>query len=152
SRFPPWGAVRLAALVVALVTLTRAVVHPAGPRVLRGTGHARLAEPAPPVLLSAFYLGWEAQAGFLQQAHRYVHVPAVLLAIAVVVWWLASLRSRPVKLVGTAGLLAVLAWAGVTSPLADGRRLALWGRCWRERSTPAVRDRLALTQSPSTPG
>src|SRR5205823_5499814 len=41
-------------------------------------------------------------------------------------------------------------YLAVHHPLLQPQRLALWGRCWREQSSAAVRDLLKLTTVPST--
>jgi hypothetical protein len=92
-------------------------------------------------LLSAIYLGWTVQAFALQHLYDYVHVPALLLGIAVVCRHLAVMPA------GTARTsLAVLLLLGLAlrMPALTVQRAALWARCLREGSSVELRDRLSL--------
>jgi hypothetical protein len=126
----PWGLLHVFAVPVALGALARAALErrpPAAPD--------QAAEP----LLAGLYLGWLLQANFLQSQYDYHLVPTALLALTLLFGWL---RARPAwgRLL-LAGFVAVaVAWQPALRP----GRLALWGRCWREGSTPDLKDRLAL--------
>jgi hypothetical protein len=92
-------------------------------------------------LLSALYLGWLVQAFALQHLYDYVHVPALLLGMAVVC------RRIAVMPAGTARTsLAALLLLGVAlrMPGLTVQRAALWERCLREGSSVELRDRLSL--------
>jgi hypothetical protein len=116
-------------------------------------------------LLAGLYLGWLFQASFLQHQFDYHLVPAVLLGITLLIGgW-----CRPAGRVwGRLALAAVVAVGVICEPalpparqdrggVPDDRleagvfwrptlrpaRLALWGRCWREGSTPEMKDRLS---------
>lgn len=125
ERFHPWGLVHLPAVALACVACVR----------FRTTPRRR-------VLLAALYLGWLIQAVFVQRNHEYVHVPAVLLGMALVAerWCRLPVGAR--ERVGFAGLALFLL---LGHPLLRPGRLALWGRCWCEGSTAELRDRLRLT-------
>ncbi|MBY0458984.1 MAG: hypothetical protein K2V38_16735, partial [Gemmataceae bacterium] len=168
----PWGLLHYPALVLAFLALwearlwSRATGKPApvpgagryAPYVPAESGRAVGARS----LLAALYLGWMAQAVVIQKELEYVHLPPVLLALAL----LASQRWCPaVPYLGwfaLAGALANGADAGLFDrhavqaldpgrahlkferhPLADPRALGDWPRVFAEGSTPAVRDRLA---------
>jgi hypothetical protein len=143
----PWSDLHLAAVPLAVFAVVQACRR-------RDTDPAR-------GLLAALYLGWLAQAAFVQKPFDYVHVPALLLAMAV----LASFR-WPVALIALAWFLAVEVFVGL--PGADARldrvrrwdddlycltttrhgltnrdRMAAWGQCW-SAGTPELRNRTAL--------
>ena len=84
-------------------------------------------------LLGAALTAWAGQAFLLQHAFDYVHLPAVLLAVALLLD-VAAGRAWPTV------LLVSLAVAAHATVFAD--RLAMWPRCF-EPATPALRDRLA---------
>ena len=154
--FPPWSYLPVVALPVALLNLVDA--WPTAddqpgwigrnlPEWLwdRGTdANARFVRLA----VSALYLGWTAQALFVQRQFHYVHVPEILLLFAV----LAMHR--------WSGVFVMLVWLGITSvlirmdaipveepdsiavpgqqlrwalqhPVANPEWLAHWPACWR---------------------
>jgi hypothetical protein len=94
------------------------------------------------VLLAALYLGWFLQAYLLQARVDYVQVPALLLAIALLAT--SDLLPQGASLRVAIPALLVLHFC-VYSPLAEGRRLGCWPRCFREGSSPQLRDDLSLT-------
>ncbi|HET6574129.1 MAG TPA: hypothetical protein VFG68_11035 [Fimbriiglobus sp.] len=135
--FPPWSLLHLAAVPLAVAGL-------------RGTRPAR-------AVLGALYLGWLLQALVLQKGLDYVHVPETLLAMAVLaghrwavgfpflVWF--AVTGVALNLTGTGPAVASFnRWIPAVRlerhPLADPAVLAVWPRCWREGSTPELRDRL----------
>ncbi len=134
-RGRPWGMIHLLALPVALGALARAVLT-RRPLSLSGADSFSTLVP----LLAAFYLGWLVQSTLIQTELDYHLAPTHLLALALVGGSLAA-RTRPgwrwawVAL----GLFAVL-----YQPALAPSRLLLWGRCWRDGSSPEMRDRLAL--------
>jgi hypothetical protein len=97
------------------------------------------------------------QALVLQKGLDYVHVPETLLAMAVLAghrWavgfpflaWFA-VAGVALNLTGTGPAVASFnrwfpAMRLERHPLADPAVLAVWPRCWREGSTPELRDRL----------
>ncbi|MBV9125404.1 MAG: hypothetical protein JO112_18770, partial [Planctomycetes bacterium] len=90
-------------------------------------------------LLAAFYLGWFLQAFFLQLPHDYVLIVPTLLAVPLIAaeprlanW--AFLRSC---FLAAFAAMVILGW-----PVFGPNHWALWLRCVREGSTPAVRDQL----------
>ncbi len=106
-------------------------------------------------LLAALYLGWTAQAIFLQKGLDYVQVPVMLLAMAMIATqrWAFGF----VYLVWFAILGIVLNFTNLIPPerapgipvlrleqypLTDPQVLSQWSRCWREGSTPELRNRL----------
>jgi hypothetical protein len=128
----PWSLVQVPAVCAALAAVTRAV---------RGRGTAGPAS-ASRALLSAFYLGWLVQAMFIQRAHMYVMITTVFPAVVLVAGALQT-ESRPA--LRRACLLTFVPLAVILTPGLRWERVALWVRCWREGSTPELRDRLALT-------
>lgn len=149
SQLWPWGLVHLLALPLALAALTRL-----GVRLFRSRRPGEPAHESPrPALLAAFYLGWMFQGNFVQYQFDYQVVPAVLVALALVggTWGLAlrrrsghakyRIREHPVVVWG---LLLFAGYVVARHPLVNTKRLALWASCFREGSTPAVRDGLAL--------
>jgi hypothetical protein len=106
--------------------------------------------------LAALYLGWYVQAVCLQKGFEYVQVPLVLLALTVVAThrWAVGF----VYLVWFALLGAILGVPALAThvqkidpgtpvvrlerhPLTDPQIVALIPRCYREGSTPEIRDR-----------
>src|SRR5262249_48830290 len=91
--------------------------------------------------LSAFYLGWLVQAMFLQRPQDYVMITTIfpatmLVASALQIEWKPS-RRGPALLVF--GVTAIILTLGLRPECG-----AMWVRCWREGSTPALQDELAL--------
>lgn len=125
----PWTLAHVVAVPVALLALQRALSR-----------HALPAMGAQ-ALLATFYLGWLVQAVLLQNLLDYVYVPPVLLAVAVVAGWSPPPRLARASL---AGLLVFSVAALLAHPSRRPERLALWGRCTHEGSTPQLRSRLAL--------
>jgi hypothetical protein len=130
------GAIHLVAVPVALATMGWAWIG--GRR-----WAAILGEPASSraLVLASFYLGWLIQANYIQRQFDYHMMPAILLAMA----WLAAQtwfwRNLVVQFVVVPACLIAPA---VENPLFWPSRLALWGRCWHEGSSPALRDGLGL--------
>jgi hypothetical protein len=141
TAFRPWGLVHAAALPLAAVALWAA-------RRPDGAGRA---------LLAALYLGWLAQAVVLQKGFDYVQVPVLVLGMGVVasygwafgfaylVWFAAAgavvnftILAPPDRAAPGVPVLRV-----EQHPLTDPKVMGLWPRCWREGSSPALRDRLA---------
>jgi hypothetical protein len=120
-RFFPWMVVHLFAVPVALAWLARR----------RSPRRA---------LLAAFYLGWLAQVVLLQHSWDYLHVPPLLLALAVL--GVEAARSTPGKRRALATLLVLCVIVRLVPLTID--RLPTLPRCFRQGSTPAVRDRLSL--------
>lgn len=117
----PWGLLQLVAVPAAVAGLVR---------------HGRswpLVACRPEV--AGCYLGWFLQAHFIQRQTPYQVLPAVLLA-----WTVLSGEVWPRRLL----LVAILGWSACCHPLLQADRLILWPRCWREGSTPEVRDLLTL--------
>jgi hypothetical protein len=132
----PWGWLHLLALPLAVRTLRR----------------ARIDFPEPlavaQVLLAVFYLGWLVQAAYLQKPYDYVLASIVPIAVCLLAgqpWRL----SRPA--LGWVAMAAFATAVAVYHPLVWPERLALWSRCWREGSTPELRDGLKLATAPDTP-
>lgn len=121
-RMAPWPLVHLAAVPIALAVLWR---------------RQSLARR----LVAALYLGWFLQVIVLQHAHDYVHVPPLLLGIAVLCQGIVSLQPG---LARTLTLALLLLGPGTRVPAATVRRLSCWNECLREGSSVAVRDRLSL--------
>jgi hypothetical protein len=167
----PWSLIHTVALPLALVYLLAPLVRqgpvdthqlwwlyvpPSNERMDR----ARMA-------LAALYLGWMAQALFLQKGLEYIHVPEVLLALALLasqrwavgfgflVWFLlvAAFLSAQSHSAAVASASSWLLRKNpefhtrylVVHPLLRSQRLELWPRCCVERSNADLRMRLACT-------
>jgi hypothetical protein len=146
DRFRPWIAVHLVAVPLAvgrLLTRNRAD---------EGAEDVRLR------LAAAFYLGWLVQAG-LQHPFDYVHVPGVLLGLAYLIADLADPvhpLTRWVEPSPDAGTPTVIVLARLAlcvflfhcltyrEAAIAADRLKVWDECWREGSTPDLRDRVDL--------
>jgi hypothetical protein len=163
--FHPWSYLQLFSLPVAVLCVldARSGTGP-GPvgRVLPdwlwdpGSGEAvRFARLA----IAALYLGWTAQAFFLQRGFHYVHVPETLMLLFVLAsqrWvvgfvmlvWLAitgavvlSGAAEPANATGV-GPPRGPDWA-VLHPAADPVRMMRWADCWRTSlPPPAYRERM----------
>jgi hypothetical protein len=132
----PWGLVQLAAVPPAVAILLRAVRQP------------DRTSPRGDVLLAAFCLGWLGQAVYVQKGYDYSLASAVPPALTLVAgrrWWPGRFQLGWAAL---AGFAAVAAWRHT---LLEADRLALWGRCWREGSSAALRDRLKCNPGPNSP-
>ena len=156
--FAPWSVAHVLAIPAALAALAQARVWRRRPAQESPAREGR-------ALLAALYLGWLAQAVFLQKGFHYVHAPAVLLALASLASWrfpvgpvflawcvagglvhefapeAPALEARLAQLRKTypATCRELIPW----HPLADRHWPELWVRCWREGSTPELRDRLS---------
>jgi hypothetical protein len=137
TKVEPWGVLHLPALVIAVAACLRGL----GP----GTAALKPGDRSA-ALLGAFYLGWFAEAYFLQSHFLYHFAPALMLALVVVAGWMGRWR-RPAW--GWAVVLGFVAVAVAWQPAFRPDRLALWGRCWREGASPEMKDRLAMY--PGTP-
>jgi hypothetical protein len=163
--FPAWSLLHLFALQLAVWNLIQTRFWL--PRPIAASNRTR-------AMLAALYLGWMAQALYMQQAYDYVHVPEMILALALVsaqecsigFFYLAWFAGSAVCLF----LISLSAPAGKAltrlqeqypyvaanllplHPLARAERTELWPRCWHEGSTPDLRDRLAFLpgKHPST--
>ncbi|HEY1190048.1 MAG TPA: hypothetical protein VGE74_20525, partial [Gemmata sp.] len=165
----PWGVVHFVALPLAALALWEARIwspSPGAPApVFRPqrwyTPAASEGASAARAVLAALYLGWMAQAVGLQKGLDYVHVPALLLAFAVVAgqrWCFGLLYVLWFVLVGALVNLADTFPADVAPwvykfdpadpkgkfekhPLADWGTMKYWRRALVEGGTPEMRDR-----------
>ncbi|MCH7726776.1 MAG: hypothetical protein IH991_09890 [Planctomycetes bacterium] len=138
DRFRPWCGVHLVALPLAVSNLYRGI-RPS----FVGSSEAIQRHGNPRALLSALYVGWVFQAVYLQHAHVYGYVAPLLLALTVVAAWdFPWDRSR----IGQLALALFALLVVLLHPLAKWDKLSLWPRCVTQKSTPELRDRLALTQ------
>jgi hypothetical protein len=163
--FRPWSILHIPAIVLAILALAEAHVwsrRSAGARLFARAPWLYAPAPSEAVamsraLLAVFYLGWFAQAVFLQKGFDYVQVPLLFLGMAVVA--AQSWAFGCVYLVWFAAVGLVLNWpaiapakselepslkevSGYCGALSDWELLRLWPRCWREGGTPELRDRL----------
>jgi hypothetical protein len=165
--FGPWSALHALALPIAVywlyrMTRGRSSSDASSAHLSSARGHLTLAyggEPIGKALLAAVYVGWVLQVVVLQKPLDYVHVPPVFLALALLVAWGWDVgRIMVFAVLGGSLLLQVpcvsIWWQRAQSfpllsrwtahPLLDGQRTALWLRCWKEGSTPELRNRLGL--------
>lgn len=126
QRFAPWPVLHLVGLPLAMSTIVGALRD--GRSVDR-----------PRILLSACYLGWLAQSVLLQHALDYIHVPALILALLVLLrqpWALPVIIRRTV----VAGFFVLSVFG---TPFLLPSHLAQWSTAVCCGSTPAVRTSLA---------
>jgi hypothetical protein len=123
-RFFPWVLVHLVAVPLACHDLWRC---------RRSSGEG--------ALLSALYLGWLLQAALLQHLFDYIHVPPVLLGLAVLCRRCADVSVGKWRTVAFACLFLGLA---MRLPSITIERLAVWQRCLAEGSSAEVRDQVSL--------
>jgi hypothetical protein len=107
-------------------------------------------------------VGWWLQANWLQRQYDYQLAPCVLLALAVLTGYAPLLAARQARegmssvfdfvWPALAALLPALALAtAIYHPALNPNRLARWPECWRQGSTPALRDALTLDTHFSAP-
>ena len=162
-RFQPWIMLYFVALSVSIRTLW---MRRAAADVSSTTGDDLVGQ-----LLAAFYLGWIAQAFFLQQLFDYIHVPGVLLAWTICVRVAcASLASDGRQPSGTltppsassintaqrnliyAATIVFACLVFAVSPVFRWQRQRLWLPCVRAcfgtPLSPEMRDRIAQVPFP----
>lgn len=143
ARHEPWNLLHFVAVSIGVCALWKCVSQE------RNTdGHVRAAAQSRG-LFSAFYIGWALQAFVLQNFAEYLFVPPVMLAATLII----DLMFQPRRSLAWAAVFGCFfAFALIKHPLAQNDRLASWERCWREGSTPQMRDKLSLIRSDSNPG
>ncbi len=155
--FPPFSYLQIASLPLALL----AVIDGA-PWCRRPNGLGPIGRRLPPWLwdtgvddrvrlarltIAALYLGWTAQAFFLQRNFHYVHVPETILLLFVLAthrWAAGALLTLWLGVTSLAVLLGGVPAANVTGvgpdggpewavlhPAMDPERMKLWPDCWR---------------------
>lgn len=153
----PWVLVHVLAVPMAIYLLIRGLRRP---RQLGAPAATRTLRQA---LLAALYLGWLLQAWW-QNLLEYIQIPPIILGLAVVAAAEQPLRDRllrsltararrPISLrsVRFDRRVWLCLWVGFAAvalsrhPMFEPGRLALWGRCFSEGSSPEIRDGLALT-------
>jgi len=96
------------------------------------------------VSLSAVYLVWFLQSHLLQHLFDYVHVPALLLSIFVL-----AAHSGEIKFLRSPALMiAFIAVALLTSPMANLQTMKLWPTAIQRDLTPAQTDHVAQLMNP----
>jgi len=141
GRFLPWVLLYLPIIPLTLTWLNQSLRNASqvkGDRPTECTNDERRA------LWSALFLGWMLQAMFLQILFDYVHVPCLILAIALFAMWYAKQPAAVLR--WTSFGLAVAAL--IMSPLAWPHRLTLWPRCLSEASGPELRNQLRRIADP----
>jgi hypothetical protein len=128
-RLFPWVLIHFAAAPIALLRIWQARLRPTQPPSSASS------------LLAGFYLAWLFQAVVLQHLFDYVHIPAILLGVTVVMSRCLEER-RAVARFGIAAF--VIVGIIVTYPMVYGGRLSAWERCIQESGTPDLRDHVAL--------
>ncbi len=138
-RFHPWWMVHIVAVPLAIGRIYRHVMN-RQPSSSRGFENQHSGAG----LLSVVYLSWFAQAALLQHAMDYIHVPPVLLGIALLSTGLPNLSHfLKQQTLAAAALLALL-----VSPQFWPERLSTWASCFEEGSSRSVRSELALGRFP----
>ncbi len=92
-----------------------------------------------------FYLGWVAQAYFLQHLFDYVHAPAILLSLLLLT---AALAGADRSFWRTGGIVAFALLAVAASPVFSARRLEVWRDCLSGPVSPRLQDRLTHFSNP----
>ena len=135
QRFHPWWAVHLVAVPVAMSSIVASI---------RNRSKTQSNEPAVRGIFSACYVSWLVQTCLLQHAMDYIHVPELILALAVIAMypWQLDLQLRRVT------VAAILGLALLATPQFYNGRLAVWQRCFSEGSTPELRSILAQGNYP----
>jgi hypothetical protein len=163
--FAPWNLLHFVAVPLALLAFFEARLWSrrsgdpkriwTSPRLYWPTETERAANAR--AFLAALYVGWLAQVVLFQKPFEYAQVPLLLLAMAIVAthrWAFGFLYLIWFALVGA--ILNIPALATPVKnldpqfpqirlerhPLTDPRVAALLPRCYREGSTPEIRDRL----------
>jgi hypothetical protein len=140
-RLTPWIFVHLVAVPVSLAVFASNLRRKPSDSPADDTAVVRTQS-----LLAAVYLGWMIQSFFLQHLFDYVHVPSLLLAIAILAAaprWLADRRGWQYATIGFLGV------AVIASPLLHSDRLTCWPVCLNEGSTPAIQNRLSHFDHPN---
>lgn len=138
-RFHPWWMVHIIALPLAIARIYRHVVSR---QQFSSRGFENQRSGAG--LLSVVYLSWFAQAALLQHAMDYIHVPPVLLGIAVLSTGLPTVS----HFIKRQTLAAAASMALLLSPQFWPERLSMWARCFEEGSSSSVKSKLALGRFP----
>ena len=159
QRFFPWIVLHLPAVAIA----GRSIV---GIFQRRGNAFADVPESDASIVLQAGYLGWLLQAFALQQLFDYIHVPGIMLALAVCIQAATAIftTTRASSDSGTAlaalrnlllpSAAAFVAVALLTSPATVWTRQRHWGQCLQaciDRGTELsakIKDDIALTPMP----
>jgi hypothetical protein len=128
ARFFPWVFIHAAAVPIAVQQIWHM-------RSQESSGRPAIA------LLAGFYLAWLFQAAVLQHLFDYIHAPAILLGLAVVMGECLT-EGRVLARAGFAAF--VLIGVCVSFPAVYGNRLGAWTQCLQQGSTPQLRDRLTL--------
>lgn len=140
-RLSPWMLIHLVAIPVSLGVLLTSFQ-----RLFESSASTARDATSTQSLLAALYLGWIIESFFLQHLFDYVHVPSLLLAMAVLAAAprvLVERRQWQVAVIGFLGL------AALSSPLLQTERIRCWATCVNEGSTPAVRNRLSHFDHPN---
>jgi hypothetical protein len=130
ARFFPWVFIHAAAIPIAVRQIWRL-------RNGAATDSGRISSG----ILAGFYLAWLFQALVLQHSFDYVHAPAILLGLVVVVELCLELKGGFARFSLAAFVFVAI---GVNYPTVYGHRLGAWSQCIREGSTPQLRDHVAL--------
>jgi hypothetical protein len=121
-RLAPWPLIHVAAVPAAVAVLWRR-------------------ESLRRQLLAALYIGWLGQAVLLQHVYDYIHVPPLLLGIAVLCQQIVATAPG---LHRTVMLALLLLGVGTRLPAVTAQRLASRADCFRDGSSVALRDRLSF--------
>lgn len=157
QRFFPWIILHLPAIAIAGRAILRAIQN-------RGTPLFAVREGLASLVLQAGYLGWLLQAFAFQQLFDYIHVPGIMLALAVCVqagafmFRTANTRAEVVNVQPFFCHLclplatAFVAVALLNSPATVWSRQRHWYRCLQactgSKLEPQVKDQIALTPMP----
>ena len=157
QRFFPWIVLHIPAIVIAGRTIFRVISSRRTPAKFEREDIAK-------VVLQAGYVGWLMQAFVFQQLFDYIHVPGIILAMAVCVQAAMSVlmtartHDRLTTIQPSIGNLllplmaAFVAVAIVNSPTTNWARQRHWYRCLQACMgsvlEPEIKDDIALTPMP----
>jgi len=158
QRLWPWILLHLPALVISVTSMGRALSHSRRPCDGNSSSHSE-------ILLSACYVGWIFQAFAFQQLFDYIHVPGLMLALAVCIQWTStqqlfnpSSSNQSLANDGRTGTLALPAavaffvLALFSSPTIQWNRQRHWFSCLQACAdgvlAPEVKDDLAISPLP----
>ena len=134
--FAPWGWAHL----LAVPTFIKTIDYLSRPISQTPSVHRRT------FLLGALYIGWMIQIFVLQHPFAYVHIPGLILAIAMIATWQCRPEIQPAA---RWGLIAFCVITAMTSPATAHSRWAYWWPCIAQGPTLENRAALQLETTPN---
>lgn len=141
NSLAPWSWMHLCAAGTLIVVARRCAAH----RLLPQPGAPQSEWSVRLLLLGSLYAGWMLQVLALQHPFAYVHVPGLILALALVAMWRLPVEHQPAV---RAGILAIGVLALLCSPALHPQRLAAWTVCLRNGPTPQTHSHVQMEIQP----